>query len=207
MVNRIGGVVLCGGRSSRMGNSKAWLPVGDEFMLPRVVRLIGQVAAHIVVVAAVDQETPPLPSDVDVIRDPSPGLGPLQGVVAGLHALRGRVDAAYVSSCDVPFLQPAFVARLFELLGDYALCVPEVAGRRHPLAAVYRLEVGSIAERLLAENRLRLSLLCEEAPTRLVSPEELRVADPMLQTLRNLNTPQEYEDALRELFPTEKPWR
>ena len=172
-------------------------------MLPRVVRLLGEVAAPIVVIAALDQPVPPLPSGIEIARDARPGRGPLQGLVAGLEALRGRADAAYVSSCDVPFLRPAFIRRLIELLGDHTICVPEVGGYRHPLAAVYRIEVATVAERLLAEDRLRSSSLFEEAATRLVQPEELADVDPTFQSLRNLNTPADYEAALRESFPAE----
>jgi molybdopterin-guanine dinucleotide biosynthesis protein A len=153
--------------------------------------------APIVVVAAPGQDVPPLPPGIDIVRDPEQGRGPLQGLAAGLEALRGRADAAYLSSCDVPFLQPAFVRRLIELLGEHAICVPEFGGYRHPLAAVYRIEVAATAARLLAEDRSRPTFLFEELPTRLVRPEELANADPTFQTLRNLNTPTEYEAALR----------
>jgi molybdopterin-guanine dinucleotide biosynthesis protein A len=200
---RVGGVVLCGGQSSRMGRPKAWLPFGDELMLPRVVRLLGEVVAPIVVVAAPGQDVPPLPAGIDIVRDSQQGRGPLQGLTAGLEALHGRVDAAYLSSCDVPFLQPAFVRRLIDLLGENAACVPEIGGYRHPLAAVYRLEVASVAARLLRENRLRPAFLFEEVLTRIVQPEELAEADATFQTLRNLNTPAEYETALRDSFPQE----
>lgn len=198
-MRRVGGVVLCGGQSSRMGRPKAWLPFGGELMLPRVVRLLGEVVAPIVVVAAPTQETPLLSPEIEIIRDPEPGRGPLQGLAAGLEALRGRADAAYVSSCDVPFLRPAFVRRLIELLGDFAICVPEVGDYRHPLAAVYCIEAADVAVRLLAESRLRPAFLFEEMPTRIVHPEELADVDPTFQSLRNLNTPYDYEAALRDL--------
>ena len=68
-----GAIILCGGRSSRMGLPKLSLPFGPELMLPRVVRLVraglGLAATPIVVVAAPDQELPPLPVDVRVVRD------------------------------------------------------------------------------------------------------------------------------------------
>ena len=48
----LGAVVLCGGRSSRMGRPKAWLPFGDEVLLQRVVRRIAEAAWPIAVVAA-----------------------------------------------------------------------------------------------------------------------------------------------------------
>jgi molybdenum cofactor guanylyltransferase len=197
-VTRVGGIVLCGGRSSRMGRPKAWLPFGGELMLPRVVRLLGEVVAPVVAVAAPGQDLPPLPPGVDVVRDPEPGRGPLQGLAAGLAALRGRADAAYLSSCDVPYLRPAFVRRMVELLGDHAACVPRVGGYLQPMAAVYRVEVAAVAERLLAEGRPRPAFLFDAVPTRFVSAEELADVDPSLQSLRNLNTPAEYEAALRE---------
>ena len=63
-------IVLCGGRSSRMGRSKALLPFGPETMLQRTVRIVrAAVAGPIVVVAAADQSLPPLPADVAVVVD------------------------------------------------------------------------------------------------------------------------------------------
>jgi molybdopterin-guanine dinucleotide biosynthesis protein A len=194
----VGGVVLCGGRSSRMGRPKAWLPFGGEPLLARVVRRLAEAVDPIVVVAAPDQDVPQVPSEVAIIRDAEEGRGPLQGIAAGLAALRGRADAAYITSCDAPFLQPAFVHRLVELLGDRVICVPRVGDFHHPLAAVYRVEVADVAARLLAEGRPRPFFLFAAVPTRVVEAAELTDADPNLQTLRNLNTPEDYEAALRD---------
>jgi molybdenum cofactor guanylyltransferase len=193
-----GGIILCGGQSKRMGRPKAWLPFGGELMLPRVARLLGEAVSPLVVVAAPGQDVPPLAADITVVRDEQQGRGPLQGLAAGLEALQGRAEAAYVSSCDVPLLRPAFVSRLIDLLGEHAICVPRVGGYHHPLAAVYRLGVANAVKRLLAEDRLRPFFLFEAVPTRVVEADELRQADPAFQTLRNLNTPEDYESALRE---------
>ncbi|HUR55514.1 MAG TPA: NTP transferase domain-containing protein, partial [Gemmataceae bacterium] len=61
------GIVLCGGRSSRMGRAKAWLPFGGETMLQRVVRVVGEVVSPVVVVAAAGQDVPPLPVGVRIV--------------------------------------------------------------------------------------------------------------------------------------------
>jgi molybdopterin-guanine dinucleotide biosynthesis protein A len=193
---RVGGIVLCGGRSSRMGRPKAWLPFGGELMLPRVVRLLSEVVTPVVVVAAPGQDVPPLSDAVRIVRDEIEGRGPLQGLLAGLTALDGLSDAAYLTSCDVPFLQPGFVRRVIGLLGDHDICVPRVGDYHHPLAAVYRLSVRGAVERLLRENRLRPVFLFESVPTRVVGPED---AAPDFRSLRNLNTPADYEAALSEL--------
>jgi len=196
---KTGGIVLCGGQSKRMGQAKAWLPFGGEVMLARVVRLLSQVVSPLVVVAAPDQDVPPLPPEVPIVRDEEKGRGPLQGLAAGLAALQGQVDAAYLSSCDVPFLRPTFVRRLIDLLGEHAICVPRVGEYHHPLAAVYRVEVVQVVNRLLAEDRLRPVFLFDAVPTRVVEAAELADVDPSFQTLRNLNTPEDYEAALREV--------
>jgi molybdopterin-guanine dinucleotide biosynthesis protein A len=196
---RVGGIVLCGGQSKRMGQPKAWLPFAGELMLPRVVRLLGEAVEPIVVVAAPEQEVPPLPAEAAIVRDAEKGRGPLQGLLAGLQALGGRVDAAYLSSCDVPFLRAAFVRRLIELLGEHDIAVPRVGDFHHPLAAVYRVEVVHTVARLLEENRLRPVFLFETVRTRVVEPAELAAVDPVFQTLRNLNTPEDYAVALREV--------
>jgi molybdenum cofactor guanylyltransferase len=205
----VGGVVLCGGKSQRMGRSKAWLPFGGETMLQRVVRLVGEVVQPVVVVAAPDQDLPDLPRTVGIVRDEEKGRGPLQGLAAGLPALQGQANAAYVSSCDVPFLSAAFVRRLIELLGDEAICVPQVGGHYHPLAAVYRLEVAEAAQKLLAHDRLRPFFLFEGVPTRVVTAAELVDVDPEFRTLRNLNSPEDYQAALLEYAskePPKEPW-
>jgi molybdopterin-guanine dinucleotide biosynthesis protein A len=195
----VGAIVLCGGKSTRMGTSKALLPFGPETMLQRVVRLLGTTASPIVAVAARDQELPALPADVIVTRDEREARGPLEGLRAGLKALPELVEAAYVTSCDVPLLAPAFVAHMRELLGDHDIAVMEIDGFTHPLSAIYRRSVLPHVESLLAQDRLRPAFLFDAVRTRRVSPDEMRPVDPDLRTLRNLNTKEDYEAALRDL--------
>lgn len=194
-----GGVIVCGGRSSRMQRPKLSLPFGDELMLPRVVRLLREVVAPIVVVAGPEQEVPPLASDVELLRDEQEHLGPLAGLAIGLGGLAGRVDAAYVSSCDVPLLKPEFVRTVIASLGDdHEIVVPQVDGFYHPLAAVYRTSLSEAAGKLVAAGRLRPLFLIEQSRTRVLEEDQLRQVDPRLDSLRNLNTLQDYELALRD---------
>lgn len=194
----IGGIVLCGGRSTRMGRPKALLPFGPEVMLQRVVRILGEVVSPIVVVAAQIQKLPPLPADVQIARDEHEALGPLAGLAAGLAALQGKVDAAYASSCDAPLLQPGFVRQIVAALGDHDLAIPCDGQYYHPLAAVYRTSVEKPIRDLIAAGRLRPFFLLEKIRARAIDVAELRRVDPELQSLRNTNTPEEYQAALRE---------
>jgi molybdopterin-guanine dinucleotide biosynthesis protein A len=190
-----GGIVLCGGKSTRMGTSKALLPFGPETMLQRVVRLLTGVVAPIVAVAAIDQPLPVLPPEVIVTRDEREARGPLEALRAGLRALPPDVEAAYVTSCDVPLLVPGFVRQMLELARGYDVAVMEIDGFTHPLSAIYRPTTLPFVEDLLARDRLRPAFLFEAVKTRRVSPTEI-TADPELLTLRNLNTHADYQAAL-----------
>jgi molybdopterin-guanine dinucleotide biosynthesis protein A len=187
-----------------MGAPKAMLPFGSETMLQRVVRLLSSVVSPIVVVAARDQPLPELPETVIVTRDEREARGPLEGLRAGLKALPDFVDAAYVTSCDVPLLVPAFVQRMISLVEQHDIAVMEIDGLAHPLSAVYRRSVLTEVESLLANDRLRPVFLFDAMRSRRVIAEEVISIDPNLQTLRNVNTQEDYRAALMDAGFAEK---
>ena len=193
-------IVLCGGRSSRMGSSKALLPFGPETMLQRTVRTVREaVAGSIVVVAAADQPLPPLPADVAVVVDARSDRGPLEGLAAGLRHLAPSSDNAFVTSCDAPLLSPDFIRFVCERLGpDDDAAAPSVDGFLHPLSAAYRItNVLPHVESLLAADHLRAGGIFERIRTLALDEATLRAVDPALASLHNINTPDEYRDALR----------
>ena len=93
------GVVLAGGRSSRMGTPKAALEWHGSTLLRRTVGILARATGGpVVVVRARDQELPELPDGIQLVDDPREGKGPVQGLAAGLGALTGQADVAFVSS-------------------------------------------------------------------------------------------------------------
>ena len=195
-----GAIILCGGRSSRMGHDKATLPFGPELMLQRVIRLVSQVvdSAAIVVVAATKQTLPPIPGNIQVTRDGRPDRGPLEGLAAGLRAMPHGVEAVYATSCDVPLIVPEFITAMFSYLDRYDISVPVDGQFQHPLAAVYRTSVLSFVNSLLDADRLRPRFLFDLVRTAEIPVESLRVVDPDLDTLMNLNNPSDYVSAMHK---------
>ncbi len=193
----VGGIVLCGGRSNRMGMPKATLPFGPELMLQRVVRLLAEAVEPIVVVAASDQQLPALPPHTIVAHDEREGRGPLEGLRAGLAAIANKVDAAYATSCDVPLIARGFMRRMIAELGEHDAAVPVDGEFYHPLAAVYRTNTVVTIERLLNQEKLRTSDLFATLHTNCVPVEELRGVDPELLSLMNVNTPADYANAMK----------
>ena len=197
------GIVLAGGRSSRMGSSKAALAWHGSTLLRRVTGIVGRVVSGpVVVVRAVGQQLPSLAAGVEVVDDELEGRGPLQGLAAGLAALEGRAEAAYVSSTDVPLVHPAFVHAVVAALDDEVdVALPVVHGYPQPLSAAYRVALRPLVEELLAEDRLRPAFLFERCRVRrlddaaLLADRRLAAADPELASVLNLNEPADVEAA------------
>jgi molybdopterin-guanine dinucleotide biosynthesis protein A len=181
-----------------MGLAKHGLPFGNQTLLEHIVGRLQLVADTVVVVAAVDQELT-LPHDVRVVRDTRPDLGPLEGLATGLESLSDEADCVFVTSCDVPLLVPQFARRMFDLIGDpydgYEIVAVDDGQQQHPLSAVYRVSVAAKARRQLLGTDRSLKSLLRACRTRFVSPDLVDGVDPRLNSLRNVNSLNEYRQA------------
>ena len=192
-------IVLCGGHSRRMGRPKAWLPFGDEFLLQRIVRIVGEAVGKVIVVAAKDQAIPPLPEHARRVDDQIADQGPLGGLAAGLTAVESDCDAVFLTACDVPFLSSSFICRLIDSLSDPSFeAATPFSDRLHPLTSAFRVSARSVIEKQLAESRLRIRELFDVLPTRILQHETFLDIDPNLESLRNINTPDDYTQALTD---------
>lgn len=200
------GIVLAGGRSSRMGAPKAALEWHGSTLLARLCAVLaGGIAGPVIVVGSPGQPLPMLPSGVRVVEDPREGMGPVQGLAAGLAAAAGEADTAFVCATDLPFLHAAFVWRVLAgFTPDVDIVVPVVGGCAQPLAAGYRTALAPRAAAHIAQGRLRLldfvagcrcARLDEAA---LLADPALAGADPALRSVLDVNDPVAYQSARRE---------
>jgi molybdopterin-guanine dinucleotide biosynthesis protein A len=186
-----------------MGTPKAALEWHGSTLLRRTAGILARVTGGpVLVVRAPGQELPALPPQVEVVEDPREGLGPVQGLAAGLAALAGRADIAFVSATDMPFLHPAFVRRVLRAAQDGAdVSLPVARGCPQPLAAAYRVTLAPAAARLVAEQRLRPAFLFDECRVTRLDEAALRAdpvlaaLDPDLDSLVNVNDPAGYQAA------------
>lgn len=171
------GIVLAGGRSTRMGRDKASLPWGETTMLQVVVATLREALPHVIVVAARGQSLPA--ADAQIVRDPVPDEGPLRGLATGLDAARDAGFAwAFAAATDTPLLTAAVVRRLLAAAAeagsgatgdDAPAAVLAVAdGRDQPLIAAYRTDLAADASALLAQGRRGLRGLLDGRPVRRV---------------------------------------
>jgi molybdopterin-guanine dinucleotide biosynthesis protein A len=186
-------VVLAGGKSSRMGRAKALLPFGDEPLIVHIVRALKRIFAEIVVVTAPGQEMPALP--VKLVRDEVAYQGPVGGIYYGLKAAGG--EFSFVTSCDVAFVNSPLISYLASQILQHDVVVPYWQDRFQPLHAVYRRSVLPLLQSQLERGELRPVYLFDKVRTRRVAEEEIRSFDPQGLSFFNMNTPDDYETALK----------
>lgn len=213
------GIVLAGGRSSRMAGTappagKAGLEIAGRPLIEHVLATLGAVATRRIVVAAARQPLPELPGDVGIVRDRHDGAGPLSGLADGLRWLResdggAAVSAVVVLSCDVPLVTPAVLGMLLGRLRraggapGASWVVPEVGGHLEVLVSVLRPRLLADVEAHLAGGRRDPRSLVERlrrdepGSVEIVREGTLRLIDPALASFRDVDTPGDLEELRR----------
>jgi len=205
------GIVLAGGASRRMRLSgeeghpgKAWCLFRGRTFLEWVCETLRGEVGGVIVVAGPAQRLPELAADVRVVRDSTPGAGPLAGIRDALRlATAGPQPArvACIASCDVPLLRGEVVRLLIEAAATSGCgwAVPLVHGHRQVLLSAMRPDLlGAIEEHLAAgrrDPRGLLERLESTAPEtiRIVPEREMAAVDPALESFRDIDTPEDLE--------------
>ena len=189
------GVVLAGGKNIRMGRNKATLPWQQSDFLHVILQRLSSVCSELIVVT-----NAPLTIKIANVRSVSdiiPDCGPLSGIHAGLtHA---SSPTAFVTACDMPYLQPDAVAWLSSRLADWDAVVPDDGFFREPLFACYARTCIPVIESLLAQGVRKTQTLFEHIRYQAIPVADLRQFDPSLRLLQNINAPEDYQQALHDM--------
>jgi molybdenum cofactor guanylyltransferase len=206
-------VILAGGNGRRLGAEKSLLEFEGKPLISWTAERLSMTADEIVVVARDESHAERLAEIIsDFAPQPEPrvvftwdrvaGFGPVAGLSAGMRRARGHF--VFATACDLPFLNPQVIERLFELAdgGDYDAAVPaQPNGFFEPLHSVYhRSKMLAACERALEKAERRIHAPLQELCVRRIYVELLRPLDPDLLTFFNLNTREDLEKA-RALWP------
>ncbi len=194
-------VILAGGSGRRLGSEKALFKFDGRPLLGWIVEKLQGVADEVVVVArSADhaQVLEELVPEALLAWDRVGDYGPVAGLEAGMRCAKG--DFAFATGCDLPFLSPEVVERLFDLLDEeegYGGAVPvRPNGFYEPLHSVYHRErMCSACCRALEREERRIHVPLQELHILCVPVESLRPLDPELLTFFNLNTPGDLDEA------------
>ncbi len=184
----VAGVVLAGGRASRMGGrDKAFAAVEGEPIAVRAVRIFRSLFAQVLVSTNRPERFAGL--DVQTVADQFPGCGPLAGIHAAL--LASRYPHVFVAACDMPGLDPDVIRFLLGRVGSAEAVVPCWDGDVEPLHAVYAVGALREIEAHLRAGQNAVRDVLRRLRVDYVSEAEMRAVRGAARSLTNVNTPEE----------------
>src|SRR5258708_22309869 len=128
-------LVLAGGDSRRMGRHKAWLEVGDTYLLRYVAERLAPAFSEVMVSFA-EQEQLEEPVPYRVVFDRRPSAGPLAGLEAGLAGARNEV--IFAVACDMPYVTQEVAQMAVSAARRCDAAIPRIEGRAEPVCGAYR---------------------------------------------------------------------
>ena len=184
----IGGFILVGGRSSRMGTDKSTLTLEGQTLVARVRSALSSITSSVHLVG-----NSPLSNTVEPrVHDLYEGWGALGGLHASLSAC--RAEWAVVVACDLPFVTGSLFSRLAALRQGFEAVAPIQSDTiPQPLCALYRVDpcLGRAIELIESGERRPIALL-QSVKTRWVTFEELSDLKGSKNFFDNINTPSDY---------------
>jgi molybdopterin-guanine dinucleotide biosynthesis protein A len=177
-----------------MGRDKALLKLGKRSLIEIVLERVRVVAAEVIVVTNTPRRYVHLAARL--VSDIYPGVGTLGGIHAGLTA--ATYNHALVVGCDMPFLNPSLLAYLASMAPRHDVVVPSIDGLLEPLHAVYSRSCLPLIEAQISTRQWQAFSFYPRARVRYVEREEIVRFDPELLSLRNANTPAEWQRVERE---------
>lgn len=186
------GIILAGGRGSRINRNKALITLPDgKALIQRSIGVLRDIFTEILIVA--NQRETYKDFGVQVVEDLIEGKGPLGGIFTGLAYSTSHFN--FVIGCDMPFPQPGLIKLLLEKCGDYDVIIPDANGEVEPLFAVYSKSCMTVVIDHLQKDDLKIRSVLTELRVRKISEEEIESVDPERLSFFNVNTDEDLKKA------------
>lgn len=195
------GIILAGGKSSRMGEDKAFLEFEGKRLIEWVILVLREAGQEIIIVANDPWKFKGL--GLKVVKDILPDKSPLVGLYSGLLSSSSQYN--FVCGTDMPFLNPSLIKYMLDQAqGGCDVFVPRIGGRVEPLCAVYKRScLSSIAEVIkeglsstpIGEKRLSLQSFFDRVKIRYITEDEIMPFGRPEKLFFNINIREEIEMA------------
>jgi len=180
------GVILAGGKSSRMGTDKGLIDLDGKPMITHVINVLQKVASKVIIIA----NNPSYNQfNLEVYPDLFPEKGPVGGIYTALNC--SKTEKNIILSCDTPFVNEKLLNNLLLQSKDYEITVSKFKNKIHPLIGVYSQSVKTIFEENLNKNRLKLGLVNQQTELNIVHYNDCDFDEKIFF---NINTPTELKE-------------
>jgi molybdenum cofactor guanylyltransferase len=184
----ISGIILAGGKNSRIGANKAFLEIDGIRLIEKTINIYRRIFPEIIIVT-----NHPLVyiefADAAIVTDIYKNKGPLGGIHTGLFYAKN--SHAFVAACDMPFLDRDFILYLIDQTGKYDVVVPELPEGFQALHAIYSRNCLPFLKRMIEADKLKISDLYKEIRLLSVTEEKIKPFDKDGHLFLNINTPED----------------
>lgn len=203
-MHKITGIVLAGGKSTRMGKDKALLKIGSKSFVQIAMDKLINICDEVIIVSNRSKLKFRLPPNVMVVSDLEKNTGPMMGILSGLTQI--GTMSGLVLACDLPLVPKEFLLYLTELVEKADVVVPRWYGKIEPLVGIYSKNcIRSIQESIkknflspvdfLNKCRLKTQFIDEGRISRFGNPNII---------FYNVNTQEEFKTARRVMNSEEE---
>jgi len=183
----ITGIILSGGKSSRMGKNKAFIEIDGVPIIRRIHNLFKTLFSEIVIVT--NERKLFQDFDAKIYPDLIPDRGVLGGLYTGV--LYSSFPHAFCVACDMPFLKSAVIRYLIEKIEDYDVVVPRTKDGLQPLHAIYSRNCLDPITKIMEQKQFKIIDFYSMVKVNVVEENEFRSLDPTRESFLNVNTPKE----------------
>ncbi len=184
-MKNVSGIILAGGKSSRLGQNKALIEFEGEPIIQRVVNVLHPLVDEIVLATNTPECFTFL--GLRMVADLYAGTGALGGLHAGLSAIQS--EYGLVVGCDMPFLNAALLEYMLLHKAGHDIVIPRIGDYYEPLHAIYARRCLPAIERSIESGQRRLLGFASQMDVRYIDPDEIARIDPQRLSFFNLNAP------------------
>lgn len=193
MKDKSTGVILAGGRNSRLpGEKKGLRKIGGKMIIDRIYQKLSSVVDEIIIVTNEPGEFSKM--DGMIVSDINPSRCALAGVHAGIYY--ATYDKVFISACDTPFIRKDIVEYILSFAdGKNDVVIPEGEGGLEALLAVYSKACLPLIEKNLKNNVFMIKKFYAKNRVKIIPLEKLKELDPLMDSFFNINTPEDIAKA------------
>lgn len=166
--NDITGILLAGGKSSRMGREKGLIRLGKGYLYQYPLKVLEHFCNEILISTCNKLN---IRENYQQICDEVPGRGPAGGISTCLQKSSSELNI--ILSYDLPFVDIRLVRFLIDSMEDYDVVVPTaIPGKVEPLCGIYRKQVGDTMKELIASGEYAVHKVFQKVKTRIIAIDD-----------------------------------
>ncbi|UCB53263.1 MAG: molybdenum cofactor guanylyltransferase [Candidatus Zixiibacteriota bacterium] len=191
-MQKASGIILAGGKGSRINKNKALITLPDgKALIQRTIGVLKGIFTEILIVA--NQRETYKGLGVQVVEDLIEGKGPLGGILTGLAYSTSQFN--FVIGCDMPFPQPGLIELLLQKCVDQDVVIPAAGGEVEPLFAVYSKSCLPVIVGHVQKQDLKVRSILTELRVLKIEQKRIDGVDPERLSFFNINTDDDLKKA------------